>query len=138
MRLSQAKIEIQRDVRTCLDLIHRNLRQAKYTSVTIYKSTTTAGVTNPPCSLIYFQNVDDDEISYYQDENKLYQKIKRSGQTSYVTNQLAENLRYIYFAYPQSDERSIVSISICFEKATYAGGAKALQLSVEKIRLMNE
>ncbi|HCJ66732.1 MAG TPA: hypothetical protein DHV62_05245 [Elusimicrobia bacterium] len=138
MFLSQARWEIQRDVRTNLDLVHRNLREAEYTSVTIYKSTDTAGVTNPPCSKISFTNVDDDEISYYQDGDKLYQKIKRSGETTYATTKLAENLRYIYFAYPKSDERSIISLSICFEKETFGGGAKALQLSVEKIRLMNE
>lgn len=137
-RLSQARAEIQRDARTCLDLIRRNLHEAKYSSVTIYKSTETVGANNPPCSLISFTNIDGDEISYYQDSNKLYQKIKRSGETHYFTNRLAENLRYIYFSYPQTDDETIISVSLCFERETYAGGAKAFQLSVEKIRLMNE
>lgn len=137
-RLSQARAEIQRDARTCLDLMHRNLRETKYSSVTIYKSTETVGVNNPPCSLISFANIDGDEISYYQDGDKLYQKIKRSGETQYFTNRLAEKLRYISFSYPRSDDETIISLSLCFERATYAGGAKALQLSVEKIRLMNE
>jgi len=138
VRLSQARTEIQRDARACLNLIHRNLREAKYTSVTVYKSTTTAGVNNPPCSLIYFTNVDNDVISYYQDGNKLYQKVKRSGLFTEEITRLAENLRYIYFAYPHTDNEKIISVSICFEKATYAGGAKALQLSVEQVRIMNE
>lgn len=133
-RLSQAKTEIQRDARTCLGLMHLNLRETKYTSVAIYKF----GVNNPPCSLISFTNIDGDEISYYQDGNKLYQKIKRSGETQYFTNRLAENLRYISFAYPRTDDETIISVSLCFERATYAGEAKALQLSVEKVRLMNE
>jgi len=138
IRLSQARIEIQRDARTCLDSIHRNLREAKYTSVTIYKSTETAGANNPPCSLISFTNIDGDEISYYQNRDKLYQKIKRSGAIQYFTTCLAEKLRYIAFSYPRTDDETIISISLCFERATYAGGAKALQLSIEKIRLMNE
>jgi len=138
IRLSQAKTEIQRDARTCLHLIHRNLREAKYTTATIYKSTVTPGVTNPPYSLISFTNIDGDEISYYQDGDKLYQKIKRTGETQYFTNCLAEKLRYISFSYPRTDDATIISISLCFERATYAGGVKALQLSVEKIRLMNK
>ncbi len=138
LRLSQAKAEIQRDARTCLNLIHRNLREAKSSSVTIYKSTETTGVNNPPCSLISFTNIDDDQIYYYQDSDKLYQKTKRSSETQYSSNFLAEKLRYICFSYPQTDDETIISVSLCFERATYAGGAKALQLSVEKIRLMNE
>ena len=32
---------------------------------------------------------------------------------------------------------TILSISITFEKATYEGGTKALQMAVEKVRIMN-
>ena len=47
------------------------------------------------------------------------------------------NLRYIAFTYPRSDDPTIISVAVTMEKATYEGGTKALELSIEKVRIMN-
>ena len=50
---------------------------------------------------------------------------------------VADDLRYIAFTYPKSDDGYIISISVTFERATYEGATKALQMAVEKVRVMN-
>lgn len=125
-RLNLARTEVQREARRCLSLMNQNIRQAQASTVTIDQITS-----NPPWSRITFATIGTVTTSYYQDRNKLYQIV--SGQTS----MLAENLRSIAFWYPETSDTSIISISLCFEKATYEGGTKALQLSIEKVRIMN-
>ena len=71
-------------------------------------------------------------MSYYQQGNQLFQA--RGGVTGKM---IANNLRYIAFTYPRTDDDTILSISFTFEKATYEGGTKALQMAVEKVRIMN-
>jgi hypothetical protein len=134
-RLNQARIEIQRDARTVFNLISRNVRQAYASSVVIdnCSSTTTPSCTStqPPYSRLTFTKVTGESITYYQDGKYLYQ-------VSTGTKKLTENLRYIAFSHPESAYGDIVSISLTLEKATYQAGTKALQLSVEKVRIMND
>ena len=126
-RLSIAKSEIQRDARTYLDAIGRTLRQAQASTVTIDRLNSS----QPAYSRISFTTIQGKSMAYYQNGIRLCQLI--NGSTYY----LADNLRNIYFTFPRTDDADIVSISLCFEKATYTGGTKALHLSVEKIRIMN-
>jgi len=128
-RLSRARTEIQRDARTCLDLIHRELRQAEASSIVVDR----LDDQQPPCSQISFTKVvTGDAIIYSQEGAKLSRSINGTK------NFLAENLRHITFVYPRTDDEKIIAISICFEKETYGGGEKSLHLSVEKVRIMNE
>jgi hypothetical protein len=46
-------------------------------------------------------------------------------------------LRYIAFTYARTDDPSILSVSITTEKETYESGTKALQMAIEKVRVMN-
>jgi prepilin-type N-terminal cleavage/methylation domain-containing protein len=124
-QLHFAKIEIQRDARAALDLINRFLRQAKSTSVIIDQATN-----QPPYSRISFQTIDGENMMYYQQGNTLYQ-VYRS------TTVIAKSLRYVAFTYPRSDDPTIISVAVTMEKATYQGGSKALELSIEKVRVMN-
>ena len=122
--LHTAKVEIQRDARAAFSNINRFLRQATYTSITIDNA---AG--QPPCSRISFTTVQGQRYLFYQKNNSLYQ-VAQSTAT------LSTNLRYIAFTYPRSDDPTIISVSMTMEKATYQGGTKALELSVEKVRIM--
>jgi len=132
-QLTSAKGEIQRDVRQSIDLINRNLRQGLADTVTI----TRFDNTQPPCSMIVFSHINGNSMRFYQLNNKLYSGTKPSGGTDWNDSLAAKNLRGLLFAYPCTEEDSIVSVSICFEKSTYQGSSKTLQLSVEKIRIMN-
>lgn len=131
VQLMMAKVEIQKNARGALANINRDLRQAVASSITV---DSVSGM--PPHSRITFDKYNSaggiDQVSYFQNGNRLYQAT--GGGTGKM---IADNLRYIAFTYPRTDDDTILSISITFEKATYEGGTKALQMAVEKVRIMN-
>jgi prepilin-type N-terminal cleavage/methylation domain-containing protein len=133
-RLTAAKGEIQRDVRQSVDLINRTLRQGQADTVSISRIDST----QPPCSLIQFTSINGSEYHFYQQNNQLFSGSRPApGTGTWQDHLTAGNLRLLSFMYPRTDDESIVSVSLCFEKATYQGSSKTLQLSVEKIRIMN-
>ena len=124
-QLHSAKSEIQRDARVCLDLINRFLRQAQGSTVKISQ---VSG--QPPYSQIQFTTISGQNVNFYQQGHQLYQVLQSSVA-------ITGNLRYIAFTYPRSDDPTIISVAVTMEKATYEGGTKALELSIEKVRIMN-
>lgn len=124
-RINSAKVEIQRDARTCLDTINRFLRQANSATVAIDQLTG-----QPPHSRIAFRTVSGANFIYYQQNNKLYQ-------VGTSTTPLSSNLRFVSFSYPRSDDPTIISVALTMEKATIEGRTKALELTIEKVRVMN-
>lgn len=127
-RLTIARSEIQRDARSALDLINRRMRQAKASTIVVDRLSTS----QPPYSRVSFTTISGSTLSFYQDGKTLYMNDGLGG-----ANRLAENLRYLAFIYGQTDNSYIMSVSVTFEKETYAGKAKALQTAVEKVRVMN-
>ena len=131
VRLSFARAEIQKNARGSLSNINRELRQAQASSIVIDQ---VAGM--PPHSRITFTRYIPDggtrQVSYYQNGRKLYLSI--NGSTGKM---IADKLKYIAFSYPKTDDSSIISVSLTFEKETYEGASKALQMAVEKVRIMN-
>ena len=125
-RLNTARTEIQRDARAALSLVNKNLREAKSSTVVIDQ---VSG--EPPWSRVSFTSIDSISISYYQQSGKLWQTVAGKSVA------LSENLRTLRFSYPNTDDSEIISVSACFEKSTYEGSRKALQLSIEKVRIMN-
>lgn len=125
-RQNQARVDIQRDARTVFDLMGRNIRQARASTIVIDNAPS-----QPPYSRIKFTKIDDRVITYYQEGGKLYEVTVGS-------RALTENLRYLGFNFPQTDDDSLIAVSVTMEKATYDLKTKALQLSVEKMRLRND
>lgn len=128
-RQNRARIEIQREARTALDLINRNLRQAKATSIVIDQI---AG--EPPYSRITFTRLvagGTANMKFYQEGNFLYM-VRDS------TVPISRNLRYLGFSYPRTDNDKLISVSLTTETGTYEQQTKALQLSVDKVRIMND
>ncbi|MFH1725468.1 MAG: type II secretion system protein [Elusimicrobiota bacterium] len=125
-RQNQARAEIQRDARTVFALIGRNLRQARTTSIIVDQLSG-----QPPYSRISFKKMDDRVMSFYQEGSQLYQ-------VTGGTKSIAKNLRYLAFTHPRTDDDTLVSVTLTLERATYEGQTKALQLSVEKIRVRND
>lgn len=125
-RQNRARVEIQRDARNVLDLINRNLRQAKASTVVV-----DAASGQPPYSRIAFTKAQGNALTFYQQGTTLYM-------VSGGTKAISSNLRYLAFTYPRSDEDNIISVSITMETGTFETKTKALQLSVEKVRVMND
>jgi prepilin-type N-terminal cleavage/methylation domain-containing protein len=137
-RLTTAKGEIQRDARRSIDLISRNLRQGRASTVLI-----TRYENQPPCSLLQFSHISGTDYRFYQRDGALYMGLRATGTTDWSDRKIADNLRTLFFTYPctndtaRVDNTAIISVSLCFEKSTYQGSSKTLQLSVEKVRIMN-
>ena len=126
-RLTSARNAIQRDVRASLDNVNRFARQARAITVVISRKNSS----QPPMSKITFKTIQGDTIMFYQDGKKLM--MSKNGQLS----KLSDNLAYIAFTYPRTDDTSIISVALTVEAQTYRGGYKALQLSIQKVRIMN-
>ncbi|MBI4395931.1 MAG: hypothetical protein HY548_02465, partial [Elusimicrobia bacterium] len=104
------------------------LRQAEASTILVTKHTS-----QPPCSKIVFDTVSISSMSFWQDGRKLW--MQEGSGTAKV---LAENLRYLVFSYGETDNDNIMSVSVTFEKDIYSGRSKALQMAVEKVRIMND
>ncbi len=124
-QLHEAKIEIQRDARACLDSINRFLRQAKSATVIVDQATN-----QPPYSRVSFTTVQGQSMSFYQSGTSLYQVAQS-------TTLISNNLYFIAFTYPRTDDPTIISVALTMARATYEGGSKALELSIQKVRVMN-
>lgn len=125
-RLTSARNAIARDVRASLDTINRFTRQAQAGSVVI---DTPAG--QPPSSRITFTSIQGQTVSFYQSGNKLMMKLDTAVST------LSTNIAYIAFTYPRTDDTSLLSVTLTIQSSTYLGNTKALQLSIQKVRIMN-
>ena len=125
-RLTTARNTIQRDVRGTLDIINRFARQAQSATLVI-----DAASGQPPCSRVTFTSIQGNAVSLYQSGKNLYMSL--DGRVTRLT----ENLAYISFTYPRSDDVTLLSVSITIQAPTYLGGRKALQLSIQKVRIMN-
>lgn len=129
-RLTSARFAIQRDVRTSLELINRFTRQAQASTVVI-----DAVPGQPPFSRLSFSYVNQVgsscTLSFYQGGNNLY--MTNGGRVRL----LSSNLAFIAFTYPRTDDTSIISVALTMQSPTYMGRKKALQLSIQKVRIMN-
>ena len=131
-RQNDARIGIQREAREALHLINRNLRQAQATTVVIDQL---AG--EFPYSRITFTRLTPSggtsSLSFYQQGSKL---LMTEG--SLAPKAISKNLRYLGFTYARTDNDRLISVSLTTESGTFEGKTKALQLSVEKVRIMND
>jgi len=124
--MTSARYEIQRDARTTLDTVNRYMRQAVATTVVM---DTPAG--QGPFSRIRFRHVDGRYMEFRQEGSKLIQVIDSAQSV------VSSNLIYIAFTYPHTDDVSIVSVSITMGKSIQLGRRKVLELTIQKIRVMN-
>lgn len=136
VQLLTARVEIQKNARGALANINRDLRQALGDTIEVDEISG-----QPPHSRIKFKKYNSSGgqnwVFYYQEGTKLFQAAGDVDGNMLAGKLIANNLRYIAFTYPRTDDDGIISISITFEKATYEGGTKALQMAVEKVRVMN-
>lgn len=126
-RQTTARNEIERDVRVSLDMINRMLRQAQAATVNIDRFNTS----QPPYSRIRFTTEGNQNVSFYQEGDKLKMTL---GTTTSV---LSKRLGFIAFTYPRTDDITIMSVAMTMQAPTYLGSKKALQLSIQKVRIMN-
>ena len=130
--MTSARYEIQRDARASLDVINRFLRESYQTSIVI---DTPAG--EGPYSHISFMLVDGRTMQFQQSGRSLIQKVTNAAGSQTTVNTLSSNLIYIAFTFPHTDDVSIVSVAITMGKNIQLGRQKVLELTVQKVRVMN-
>jgi prepilin-type N-terminal cleavage/methylation domain-containing protein len=125
--MTTARSEVQRDARVALDNINRFLRQGVCGTITIDTPPSGGG----PYSRIRFRHVDGRYMEFRQEGNQFVRVI---GNTTSI---LSRNLIYVAFSYPRSDDPSIVSVSMTMGRNIQLGKRKVLELTIQKVRVMN-
>ena len=124
--LGQAKIQLQEEARAAIYVITRELRQAQANTIVI---DTPAG--QPFYSRLQFSKVQGANVTIQQNGSSL---ILTEGTNVTV---LTKNLSYMAYTFPQSDDMTIISVSLTLQKLIYNGAFKALHMASERIRVMN-
>ena len=124
--MTSARFEVQRDARATLDTVNRYMRQAVASTVVI---DTPGG--QGPYSRVRFKHVDGRYMEFRQNGKELVQVINATNST------ITKNLVYIAFTYPRTDDPSIISVSITMGKNIQLGRRKVLDLTIQKVRIMN-
>lgn len=125
--MTNTRMELQREARAAMYVINRSVRQGSVGSVVVDQA---AG--QPYYSRLTFNKVQGTRMIFSQSGTNLIQTVGARTRT------LSKNLKYMSFSFPRSDDLTVISISITLEKAIYQGRVKALHMTSEKVRLMND
>jgi len=124
--MSRTKVELQKQARECLSVITRNIRLAQADTIVIDQENG-----QPWYSRIAFTQEDGKTVVYAQTGTQLIETL--NGRTRTLTS----DLRFLNFFFPQSEDMSIVSVSLTLERDLYEGRRKALHVASERVRVMN-
>lgn len=124
--LNRTRVELQRDARAALATVTKSLRQSQSSTIVISQ---VSG--QPYYSQIAFTDVGGVSVVYRQNGTSL-QEVRGTS-----TRTLSDDLRFLNFYFPRSDDMTIVSVSLTLEKAIYEGKTKALHVATERVRVMN-
>lgn len=130
---SKVRSDIEREVRTSLEVIEKSLRGAQESTIVI----DSFSASQPPYSRISFTDVNGRSISFYQ----LNKRLKL--QTAAGSSTLMTSLRNIMFTYPSTrqsfdEENVIIMVSLSAEGIFFWGGnTRIYHMNLEKIRIMN-
>ncbi len=125
---SVAKIETQRDLRNTMDLMTREIRQGKSSTVVLSRN----DASQPPYSKITFQKVSGETISFWQSGRSFF--MSKNSQSTLLT----KNLRSLIFSYPSTDVSSLITVALSMEKTGGSRGNHGLQMGGETVRILNE
>jgi len=127
--LGRTRLELQREARAAMYLVTRELRQAQSATIMIDQISG-----QPNYSRITFTKQTlggGTNVSLFQSGKTL--SLTEGNTTSVLT----KNLAYLAFAFPRSDDMTIVSVSMTLQEQIYNGAYKALHMASEKVRVMN-
>lgn len=120
-----ARAEVQRNLRAALDQMDRSLRQASASTVSIAQDSGEL-----PLSRISFTMPDGTLVVYKLKGRKLQRLV--GAQTAV----LAENVEYLAFTYPRSDDDTVLSIAMTVDRRTYTGRT-SVHGGLPNVRIMN-
>jgi prepilin-type N-terminal cleavage/methylation domain-containing protein len=127
--LTRTRLDLQRQARSALYVMTREIRQAQSSTIVIDRASTS----QPFYSRITFTKIQGTQMSFIQNGNKLEQ-ISGSG-TGFVT--LSTNLQDLAFTFPRTDDMTILSVAVTLQESIYQGQLKALHMASENVQVMN-
>ena len=129
---TQAKADLQRQARAAMYVITSQLRQAQASTIVIDQA---AG--QPYYSRVTFTPLGAaTSISIEQNGTKLMQ-LAGTCLAASCQHILATHLLYLAITFSESDNMSIVSVSMTLQENTYQGHTKALHMASEQVQVMN-
>lgn len=127
--LGRTRLELQREARATMYIVTREIRQAQSSTIIIDQ---VGG--QPSYSRIRFTKQNSGiGVSITLGQNGTNLTLTEGTVTSILTKHLA----YMAFAFPRSDDMTIVSVSMTLQDQIYNGAYKALHMASERIRVMN-
>lgn len=124
--LGKVRIELQREARAAMYVITRELRQAESNTIVIDQISG-----QPYYSRIRFTKIQGIAVTMAQQGSSLL--LTEGLEVSTMT----KNLAFLSFAFPRSDDMTILSVSLTLQEQIYGGAYKALHMASEKVRVMN-
>ncbi len=124
--MTNTRTDLQREARSVMYIINRNLRQAQSSSIMI---DTVPG--QPFYSRLTFTKIQGTTMTFYLSGMNLIQVVGTKNRI------LTKNIKHLAFTFPRSDDLSIVSVSVTLEKVLYQGRTQTLHMTSEKVRIMN-
>ncbi len=125
--LTRSRSDLQREARAAMYIITRELRQATSASIV----TDRFNSAQPFYSRITFTTFSGRTMSFYQSGNLLVSLI---GNNKTI---LSNHVGYLAFTFPQSDDLTIMSVSMTLTENLYNGRVKSLHMASEKVQVMN-
>lgn len=125
--LGRAKLQLQQEARAAIYVITRELRQAQSNTIVLDRSNNGA----PYYSRMQFTKSQGTTVKMMQSGSSL---ILQEGVT---VSTMTQNLAFLAFTFPRSDDMTIVSVSLTLQKQIYGGAFKALHMASEQVRVMN-
>ena len=130
---TKTKGNLSRESRAAMYVITRELRQAQSSSIVIDRSS----VKQPFYSRITFTKVGAaTTLSFQQNGTKLLQ-VAGNCLVASCQKVLADDLLYFAVTFPQTDDMTIVSVSMTLQENIYQGQTRALHMASEKVQVMN-
>ena len=125
--LTKTRNDLQKEARTALYVMTRELRQGTVASITIDR----LSANQPFYSRITFAKIQGNTMVFEQSGHNL---IQLDG-THKIT--LSTRVEYLAFTFPRSDQLSILGVSLTLQENTYQGQKKALHMASEQVQVMN-
>ena len=134
--VSKAKQETVQESRTALTIIQKLIQQGTASTFVIDQQSG-----QPPYSRLYFQSTDLNNVTrefyFYQIGRSLYMDYRSLGDPAWKSKIISKNLRFITFFYPETNDNTLLSVTLTVSKRTAEQKETFLQLAIQNVRILN-
>jgi hypothetical protein len=130
---TRTKGDLQRESRAAMYVMTRELRQAVSNSIVIDR----ASATQPFYSRVTYQKVGAATTTTFAQNGVNLVMYQGNCLVTACQKALATDLLYLAVTFPQSDDMTIISVSMTLQENIYQGQTRALHMASEKVQVMN-